>query len=157
AYDTEVERINAEVGGITYLGNLNKAQLYREISAAAVMWYPGVANFAETNCVAATEANACGTPFVGSLKGALPETARPSYDAGLLIPGDAEHDEAYAEASVAAVAKLLDQCGANAFAYRSLQLQQRRWAASYDYAIVAREWVAHVEQAFERRYASHKA
>jgi hypothetical protein len=91
--------VNAQVGGITYLGELNKRQLYQAISEAAVMWYPGVATFAETSCIAAVEAQACGTPFVGSLKGALPETARPSYDAGLLIAGDAEKDQAYHEAS----------------------------------------------------------
>jgi len=150
AFDVEVERVNAEVGGITYLGELNKVDLYREISEAAVMWYPGVVNFAETNCIAATEANACGTPFVGSLKGALVETARPSYDAGLLIPGDAV-DDAYGEAAVAAVSRLLDGCANQSVEYRRLQRQGREWASTYDYATLAREWVEHVEDYFDRR------
>src|SRR5262249_29789903 len=74
-WDRSIAAVNAEVGGITYLGELNKQQLYQAISEAAVMWYPGVSTFAETNCIAALEAAACGTPFVGSYRGALPETS----------------------------------------------------------------------------------
>jgi glycosyltransferase involved in cell wall biosynthesis len=74
SYDELTEQVNAEVGGIEWLGELNKPALYQEIAKAAVMWYPGIANFAETSCIAAIEAQACGTPFVGSLRGALPET-----------------------------------------------------------------------------------
>jgi len=157
AYDEAVARVNADVGGITYLGELNKPDLYREISAAAAMWYPGVATFAETNCIAATEANACGTPFVGSLKGALVETAKPSYEAGLLIPGDAEHDPAYAEASVAAVLLLLDGCRRSTVAYRRLQTHGRALADSYGYDTLAAEWEAHIEASFCDRYSMHTA
>lgn len=156
-FDAQVQAVNAGVGGITYLGELTKPQLYQEISAAAVMWYPGVATFAETNCVAATEANACGTPFVGSLKGALPETARPSYEAGLLIPGDAGRDERYADASVAAVRRLMDGCRTQSRTYRALQQQQRAWASTYDYTTLASEWEAHIEAYFDRRYDTQKA
>lgn len=156
SYDRAVEAMNAQVGGITYLGELTKSQLYRAISEAAVMWYPGVPSFAETNCIAATEANACGTPFVGSLKGALPETARPSYDAGLLIPGDAERDEAYAIAAVDVVAGLLKGCRDKSFAYRALQKQQRAHAARYGYDTLAAEWEAQVETWFRERYEGNR-
>lgn len=156
SYDRAVEAVNAEVGGITYLGELNKPQLYEAISASAVMWYPGVATFAETNCIAATEANACGTPFVGSLKGALPETAKPSFDAGLLIAGDAERDEAYAEASVAAVVSLLQGCRDQTFAYRALQKAQRSHAARYSYEVLAEEWEGQVEAWFRERFESNR-
>ena len=84
-FDARVAEVNARVGGITYLGELTKPDLYRAIAEAAVMWYPGVADFAETSCLAAIEAQACGTPFVGSYKGALPETV-PN---GHLVRGDA--------------------------------------------------------------------
>src|SRR5690606_29967739 len=73
-FDREVAAVNAAVGGIEYLGELGKPAPYRAIAEAAVMWYPGVASFAETSCIAAIEAQACGTPFVGSHKGALTET-----------------------------------------------------------------------------------
>ncbi len=155
-YDALVQQVNEQVGGITYLGELNKIQLYQEISEAAVMWYPGVANFAETNCIAATEANACGTPFVGSLKGALVETAKPSYDAGLLMAGDADADEVYAEASVAAVKNLLEGCAKNSFAYRALTRQQKQHAATYGYDTLAAEWLEHVHGTFTTRYETHK-
>jgi glycosyltransferase involved in cell wall biosynthesis/2-polyprenyl-3-methyl-5-hydroxy-6-metoxy-1,4-benzoquinol methylase len=152
-----VQRVNADVGGITYLGELNKAQLYKEISEAAVMWYPGVYNFAETNCIAAMEANACGTPLVGSLKGALVETAKPSFDAHLLIPGNAEKDEAYQQASMAAVANMLAACKDQTFAYRSLQRQGRELAKTCDYQVLAREWADHVNGAFDRRLETNAA
>ena len=93
AYDEQVAAVNAQVGGITWLGELGKPDLYRAIAGAAVMWYPGVADFAETSCVAAIEAQACGTPFVGSYKGALPETV----PFGTLIKGDADTPEYQAE------------------------------------------------------------
>lgn len=157
AYDREVEQVNAAVGGITYLGELNKVDLYNEISAAAVMWYPGVAGFAETNCIAAMEANACGTPFVGSLKGALVETAKPSFEAGLLIAGNAETDDAYAAASIAAVRTLLDGCARTTFAYRALQRQGRLLAQTCDYSVLAAEWEAHVGEAFDRRVQTQSA
>lgn len=152
SYDEQVQAVNAQVGGIVYLGELNKRQLYEAISSAAVMWYPGVASFAETNCIAATEALACGTPFVGSLKGALPETARPSFDAGLLIPGDAEHDAAYHAASVDAVVRLLEGCASSSVAYRTLQAQGRTHVAGCGYETLAAEWEAHVEDGFRLRY-----
>lgn len=156
AFDQRVKAVNEAVGGITYLGELTKPQLYQAISDAAVMWYPGVASFAETNCIAATEANACGTPFVGSYRGALPETAEPSHRAGLLIAGNAESDEAYQAASFAAVERLLAGCAHNSFEYRKLCQAGREHAARYDYALVAQEWDAQVETWFRERYEAKK-
>lgn len=155
AYDRQVEAVNAEVGGITYLGELTKPHLYQAISDAAVMWYPGVAGFAETSCIAATEANACGTPFVGSYRGALVETAKPSFEHGLLIPGDPMVDEAYAVAAIDAVAHLLEGCRSSSFAYRKLSQAGREHAKAYDYAIVAAQWEAQVEAWFRARYEAN--
>ena len=90
------------------------------------------------------------------LRGALLETARPSYDAGLLIPGDAEKDEAYAEASVAAVVDLLDGCRAKSVRYRQLQKAQRAHAKAYDYAVLAAEWEGQVETWFRERFEGNR-
>jgi glycosyltransferase involved in cell wall biosynthesis/2-polyprenyl-3-methyl-5-hydroxy-6-metoxy-1,4-benzoquinol methylase len=155
AFDARVQDVNDRVGGIEYLGSLNKAQLYQAIADAAVMWYPGIASFAETSCIAAIEAQACGTPFVGSLRGALAETAKPSFEAGLLIPGEAQTEE-YRTASMAAVERLLAGCARNTFEYRKLQQAGRDHVKSYTYDALAVEWEAMVDGWFLERYETHK-
>lgn len=145
AYDEQVARVNDEVGGITFLGELGKPALYQAIAESAVMWYPGVADFAETSCVAAIEAQACGTPFVGSYKGALPETV----PGGLLIAGDADTAE-YQARSIAAVVAILNGQGVPAMVERG-----RQHVAAYTYATIAAEWEAYVVGQFEQRVTAH--
>jgi glycosyltransferase involved in cell wall biosynthesis/predicted RNA methylase len=151
-WDREVAQVNHDVGGITYLGELNKKQLYQAISEAAVMWYPGVATFAETNCIAALEAEACQTPFVGSYRGALPETS----PTGILIRGDADHDLAYQQASVHAVFAMLQGCVKSSFDYRRRQKAGRLHAQGSTYAVLAAEWEAQIETWFRERYQSNR-
>ncbi len=152
SFDARVKQLNDEVGGITYLGELNKPQLYQAISEAAVMWYPGVASFAETSCIAAIEAQACGTPFVGSYRGGLPETV----PGGVLIPGDAEKDDTYQTASIEAVRKLMAACRTQAFDYRRLQKDGRRHVEAYTYAGLAEQWETQVETWFAERYQANR-
>lgn len=151
-FDRVVARVNEEVGGIEWLGHLGKPALYAEIAKSAVMWYPGIAGFAETSCIAAIEAQACGTPFVGSYKGALPETV----PGGALIPGDAETDEAYQAQSIAAVIAALDGCASQSFAYRTVQKAGLAHVATYTYDAIAAEWQAFLEQTFRTRYETQK-
>lgn len=74
-----------EMPGASHLGNLSKPELYALLSRATAMVYP--AEFDETSCIAAIEAQACGTPVVAVRRGALPETLAP--DACRLVePGD---------------------------------------------------------------------
>jgi 2-polyprenyl-3-methyl-5-hydroxy-6-metoxy-1,4-benzoquinol methylase/glycosyltransferase involved in cell wall biosynthesis len=147
SYDREVARVNSEVGGIEYLGELGKPALYQAIAEAAVMWYPGVADFAETSCIAAIEAQACGTPFVGSYKGALPETV----PGGVLVRGDADADDYQAE-SMRAVGDLLDACARQTVGYRKTQNAGRTHVARYTYAAIAAEWDAWLTKTFAGRY-----
>lgn len=151
SYDQAVQQVNAEVGGIEYLGELGKADLYRAIAEAAVMWYPGVDSFAETSCIAAVEAQANGTPFVGSWKGALPETV-PS---GILVKGDAM-SPAYQAESIAAVIAQLDGCKTQGFGYRKRQIEGRKHVEGYTYPVIAAEWDAQIEAWFAERYEAHK-
>jgi glycosyltransferase involved in cell wall biosynthesis/2-polyprenyl-3-methyl-5-hydroxy-6-metoxy-1,4-benzoquinol methylase len=156
AFDADVAAVQAEVGGIEWLGSLTKPDLMALVAKAAVMWYPGVSYFAETSCIAAIEAQACGTPFVGSLKGALPETAAPAYEAGLLIPGVAETDAAYQRASVAAVLDLMAGCARGSFAYRKLVQAGRSHVRGYTVDAVAAEWETFVAETFRRRYEANQ-
>jgi SAM-dependent methyltransferase/glycosyltransferase involved in cell wall biosynthesis len=150
-FDRDVQRVNAEVGGIEYLGELNKAQLYKAIAEAAVMWYPGVPAFAETSCIAAIEAQACGTPFVGSFKGALPETVPSGY----LVRGDAFTPE-YQRESMAFVADLLEGCKTNSKRYRMAVQAGLDHVTSYTYDAIAAEWDAHIVATFTARYEGNK-
>ena len=147
SFDSDVEVVNRDVGGITYLGELGKPALYRAISESAVMWYPGVSNFGETSCIAAIEAQACGTPFVGSYKGALNETV-PS---GTLIHGKAEDDPVYHEASVAAVVAALDGCQAQSFDYRRQVKAGLAHVEGYRYEAIAAEWEAFLLDAIAKQ------
>jgi len=151
SFDEQVAALNDKIGGITYLGELTKPQLYQAISDAAVMWYPGVSSFAETSCIAAIEAQACGTPFVGSRRGALPETV-PN---GILIPGEDASPE-YRTASIQAVLDVLDGCATSSFAYRSMVKAGQAHVATYDYATIAAEWDAQIQAWFEERYETKK-
>lgn len=152
-FDERVADVHARVGGITYLGELGKPALYKAIAESAVMWYPGVAAFAETSCIAAIEAQANGTPFVGSFKGALPETV----PHGVLIKGDADEDPEYHEASTNAVAEFLDGCRRQSFAYRQvINAGRKHVQPHYTYDAIAEDWELWLLSQFESRYETQK-
>ncbi|MGE3290390.1 MAG: glycosyltransferase family 4 protein [Geminicoccaceae bacterium] len=78
---------------VTWHGGLGKRDLYRLLAGCGLVLYPTPApvlpGFAETSCIAAMEAMACGAVWVSTDRGALPETVG---DAGVLVPiGDATH------------------------------------------------------------------
>jgi glycosyltransferase involved in cell wall biosynthesis/SAM-dependent methyltransferase len=150
-FDAEVQRVNDQVGGIAYLGELNKPDLYRAIAESAVMWYPGVKDFAETGCIAAAESQGCGTPFVGSFKGALPETV-PS---GALIHGDAESPD-YQAQSLDAVCEALDGCARQSRDYRDAQREGREHARAYTFEVLATEWDGWLQETFRARFKANK-
>ncbi len=152
-FDRMVAQVNGMTGGITYLGALGKKELYQAIADAAVMWYPGVVDFAETSCIAAIEAQACGTPFVGSYKGALPETV----PHGVLIHGDAMSPE-YQRQSIGAVVaalgepklvRMLEDGGI--FDPDKAVDAGLKHVQSYTYAALAEEWEAHLWERFDTR------
>ncbi len=150
-FDEAVAEVNQAVGGITYLGELGKPALYRAIAEAAVMWYPGIHDFAETSCIAAIESQANGTPFVGSLKGALPETVR----GGTLIAGNADTPE-YQQASISTVLGVLDGCARQSFQYRAFQKAGRDHVRGYTYDALAAEWQAWLIDSFRARYQANR-
>jgi len=79
--------------GAGHVGNLSKPRLYELLSRAALMVYP--AFFDETCCIAAIEAQACGTPVVATDRAALPQTLAP--DAAVLVGADPRWVERFAD------------------------------------------------------------
>lgn len=149
SYDRQIAAVNAEVGGIVQLGQLAKPELYRAIASASVMWYPGVVDFAETSCIAAIEAQACGTPIVCSYKGALPETAPEAH----FVHGDAMSRE-YQAQSISAVKGYLLDGAANGSIYRKVAEAGLKHVQSYTYDAIAEQWETHLWEQFEARSAN---
>jgi glycosyltransferase involved in cell wall biosynthesis len=150
-FDKQAFEVHQKVGGITPLGELAKPALHHAISAAAVMAYPGVSTFAETSCIASIEAQACGTPFLGSWKGALPETC-PS---GILVPGDAM-TESYQNQFINELAWLCREQAKDGRAYRELQARGREHVKAYTYDVIAAEWETWALETFAERYETRR-
>ena len=150
SYDALTRQVAERVGGIDWLGKLAKRPLAEAIAGSRAMLYPGVADFAETSCLAAVEAQASGTPLIASWRGALPETLHP--EAGILIDGSPDED-AYRADFCAAVAHLR---GLSDPAFQRLQDAGRRHVKGYSFDVIAAELEAHVEAAFAARYAAQK-
>ena len=157
-YDQQLQALNAKVGGIVFLGELNKTDLYAEIAQSVAMLYPTTQeNFAETNCVAVTEAQACGTPVIAARRGALPETL--AEGAGVLIDGDVLTDAAVQEQYLAAVGEIFDaHLNPDETFDRYARMQQRgRMQAFRAYGDnVAADWEAMLLETFQARFDGNK-
>ena len=92
------------------------------------------------NCIAAIEAQACGTPIVCSYKGALPETAPHAS----FVIGDAM-SASYQEQSINEV---VDKLNSTFEGERLLGLQHVR---AYTYDAIAAEWEASIWASFDAR------
>jgi glycosyltransferase involved in cell wall biosynthesis/2-polyprenyl-3-methyl-5-hydroxy-6-metoxy-1,4-benzoquinol methylase len=146
AYDAKVEAVNAAVGGIEWLGELDKSQLYQQIAMSHIMLYPtSQPGFAETNCIAATESQACGTTFIGSWRGALAETVDP--EAGILIDSEWTSDS-FINDWLVAIEQVINADKAEYDAMRHAGIRKARNA---DRAFVAEEWERQCYRALEDR------
>jgi len=144
------ELVEAE-DGVEWLGELGKDDLYKAIAGAALMLYPGIPGFAETGCVAATEAQLCQTPLIATNIGALPETLHPQ--AGRLIDGDSSTGEYQAEFVNAAMTLLeTEPGGETSLAYRVAQSHGLSWATTYDMAKIAEQWESKLLDMFAARF-----
>lgn len=88
---------------VVQMGNLTKAQLYSHVSSSQLQLYP--TDFGEIFCIASSESQACGTPFISTNNFALSETCGPG--SSVLIdglPGQKDYDDKF----VNAVCELLD-------------------------------------------------
>lgn len=158
-YDRRVAAVNEKVGGIVWHGNLAKPDLYQLLTTSRLMLYPGVDNFAETSCIAALEAQACGCVLIGSYKGALPETV--GEGAGVLIEGDAM-SAAYQDSFLEAVFTLSggdegeSQEEADELYSDMQQAGKAHVFPAYTFETIAQEWETFLVESFERRYQAEK-
>lgn len=152
-YDAKVAAVHQQVGGIVWHGELNKAQLYQLLTSCSLMLYPGNHDFAETSCIAAIEAQACGCVFVGSYKGALPETV--GEDAGVLIDGDPETEE-YRDSFVETVYTLADPVEGPPLLAAMREAGRAHVYPRYTPAYVAEQWENWIAETFRERFAANK-
>ena len=83
---------------VTVLGSLPKREYYRQLAGSALMLYP--CTFPEISCIAAIEAQACGTPIITTRGFALNETVKPDAYKISGRPGTEEYDRAFAETAL---------------------------------------------------------
>ena len=86
--EAHLRRLAASFGdAVSWHEPLDKRDLYRLLGGAGLVLYPtpqpGGPSFAETSCIAAMEAMACGAVWISTDAGALPQTVG---DGGVLVP-----------------------------------------------------------------------
>ena len=144
------DELVAQAEGVEWLGELNKADLYREIARSQLVVYPGAVDFAETCCIAALEAQACGTPMVATDIGALRETL--PQDSGARIRGNALEEDYQAAFATTCLEYLTDPVD-----YERACTAGRAFAEQFDYSIVAEQWETKCRELFAVRYRANLA
>lgn len=130
--------------GVYMRGSLPKASLASEIAIARLMVYPST--WQETSCIAAIEAQACGTPVVASTLAALSETVHDGVS-GYLIPGD-PHTEGFGRHFIEAVATLMND---DEVWQKLSQGARYRCELLYDWGIIAKGWLEELQRLIDTK------
>jgi hypothetical protein len=117
--------------GVNLVGTVSQEELAERLQQARVLAYPN--HYAETFCIAATEAEAAGCAVVTTALGALPQTVG---DGGVCLEGD-PRSSVYQRAFVDACVTLLTDDGR--WQEMSDAAVARAWT-SYTWAVVAEQW-----------------
>lgn len=148
-YDEKVAMVNQMVGGIEYAGELGKLDLYKLLGSVNGLFYPtSQPGFAETNCIAVAEAQACGCPVIASDLGAIPETLQPG--AGILVAGN-YMDPATKAGFMDAVDQVFGNNGWSHLARTMGKAGQTQAAQAVDQDVVAARWEQQVLGTFKAR------
>lgn len=150
-FDDDVQALNREVGGLSYLGELTKPALYRAIADSHLMLYPtSQPGFGETHCIACVESQACGTPFLGSYRGALPEVLHPKAGRLIETTGDDQwKSEVWQTSFLDTLSEMLSP-NLHASMRENGVLHSKRWAEDE----VAETWEKEIINRFARRFAA---
>lgn len=135
---------------VKWLGELTKAQLYKEYMAASLYVYPSA--FEEISCITAMEAMACGLPFVGFVCGALKETLH--ENASVLLKGRALS----AGSQQDFVDKVLDLLNhKKGILIQSMGEAGKAYATKLSWGGIAQEWTEHFYELFKERTGHRNA
>jgi len=143
----EADTLVANTEGVTFLGNLNKDQLYREISSSMLHLYPG--DFRETFGITALEAQACGTPMIASNLAGLQTTLHD--DAGIKIEPRDPFSKEYQDEFISACFDLLD----DPIRYKKCQGIGIEHAKNFYYSDLAKQWVIVFDKLFSERFQKY--
>ena len=128
----------AEQPGVTWHGSIAQPRLMEHLSRCGLFLYPNT--FAETSCMAAIEAQACGAVVITTARGALSETVE-NGKSGICLPGEPT-SSSYQREFITTVTKLLQRPArltelSNAARERAFRV--------YRWCTVAAEWTAILE------------
>jgi glycosyltransferase involved in cell wall biosynthesis len=93
----------AEQSGVSWHGSIAQPMLMEHLSRTGLLLYPNT--FAETSCMAAIEAQACGAVVITTARAALTETVE-NGKSGICIPGE-PGSASYQREFITTVSKLL--------------------------------------------------
>lgn len=124
---------------VTRHGELGKRKLAKLTNKCMAYVYP--TNFEDTSCIAAIEANACGTPFIGFENAALPETI--GNDGSVLLP--LRDGEVYIDAFCDAIKNVV--AGGEAWKI----LNKKAVAKKQGWATAAAQWSEFFEDALKKK------
>jgi len=123
------------MAGVDYVGSVGQTQLAQELTRMAALAYPST--FAETSCIAVTEAMAAGAAVYTTRLGALPETA----GAHALMADWQADKTALAESFADMVTRALQEARENPEKAMTLLTQRRAHIqANYLWPDRAKEW-----------------
>ncbi len=145
----ESERLAAKYpSNVVLMGNLNKEQLYCQISSSQLWLFP--TSFSEIFCIGSAEAQACGTPPITTNDFALKEVVGPN--SGWKIDGP--QDEAYADKFASVVNDLLS----NPEDLKPIAEEGSEWIrqAGYSWEAVAKSWENKFADMLSDRWENNK-
>ncbi len=125
----------AEQPGVTWHGSIAQPVLMEHLLRTGLFLYPNT--FAETSCMAAIEAQACGAVVITTARAALTETVE-NGKTGICIPGEPS-SATYQREFITAVSRL----SANPARLAELSNAARERAfRTYSWSTIASEWTA---------------
>jgi glycosyltransferase involved in cell wall biosynthesis/2-polyprenyl-3-methyl-5-hydroxy-6-metoxy-1,4-benzoquinol methylase len=146
-YDGLKRQAEKYPNNITWLPPLTKKELYKHFKTSSLYVYP--TEFEEIFCCLATEAQACGLPFISRDVAALKETLHP--DAGVLLSGfDSARNPEFQRQFIETTLHLLN----NKEELQRMGEAGRKYSKELSWNKIAAEWIDKFHEIFEQNTAN---